>query len=358
MHTNLWRVLALMASVLFALVVCESGARVVEARRDDRPLNHRRIEDPILGHRMPAGQFGHDTNGFRNDSVPETADVVVLGDSQSWGLNVSRTGAWPQQLAQILGRSVYNMGMVGYGPAQFWALAPQALRLAPRELIVQLYLGNDFYDALKVSYTLSHYEAFRRVGLGAMSDRVTATGREEGERLGGVQEPIWARSALWRLLFSWRAQHAEYERVAAIARTTPDMLTTSGPARTSLSLAAPHARIDLSDPAIAEGARLTLAYLDAIHAMAGRRLSVVIVPMKVAVYEPVHPVYEAETKARRMILDWCANRSIACVDPTPKFRSAVERGEPVFPVSVDTHPNRFGYRLIAESVGRAFHERR
>src|SRR5262245_47084774 len=81
------------------------------------------IPDPRIGNR-PNPEFpGHDANGFRNARVPGKADVVAIGDSQTYGTGVTAEQAWPAQTAAMTQKIVYNMSFGGYSPAHalfFW----------------------------------------------------------------------------------------------------------------------------------------------------------------------------------------------------------------------------------------------
>ncbi|MCK6370549.1 MAG: hypothetical protein L6Q83_04325, partial [Gammaproteobacteria bacterium] len=72
------------------------------------------VADPVLGHRPSPLHPEHDSNGFRNRTVPESVDFVALGDSQTYGDNADRESAWPQQLSALTGRAIYNMAFGGY----------------------------------------------------------------------------------------------------------------------------------------------------------------------------------------------------------------------------------------------------
>jgi hypothetical protein len=59
------------------------------------------IKDEKLGWRPNPRTPGHDPIGFRNENVPEDVSVLAMGDSQTYGVGVSREQAWPQQLAGL-----------------------------------------------------------------------------------------------------------------------------------------------------------------------------------------------------------------------------------------------------------------
>src|SRR5262245_32295725 len=159
------------------LVIAEESLRVLEKhpgtfvinpalkrRRDEFRALLSTIPDPRLGSRVPPLAGGHDSNGFRNDSVPARVDVVAIGDSQTWGLNADRADAWPQVLARMSQSSVYNMGIGGYGPIQYLELTEDALHLSPKVIVIGFYLGNDLYDAYSMVYKTPGHEKFRKQG--------------------------------------------------------------------------------------------------------------------------------------------------------------------------------------------------
>ena len=57
---------------------------------------------PFLHDMQPLGYGPHDILGFRNYSVPRVADVVTIGDSQTYGNNAFLSGNWPSNLADRL----------------------------------------------------------------------------------------------------------------------------------------------------------------------------------------------------------------------------------------------------------------
>lgn len=89
--------------------------------------------------------------------------IVTLGDSQTWGLNATFPElTWSGRLGIITGQSVYNMGVGGYGPAQYYVLTEDAIqRFHPKLIIVALYFGNDLWDSYFVTYKFDHYKKFR-----------------------------------------------------------------------------------------------------------------------------------------------------------------------------------------------------
>lgn len=129
------------------------------------------LSDPTLGirarpfyGRLKLGHMGpHDVLGFRNLIVPAFADVVVFGDSQTYGLNTVLELNWPSQLAGQLARdcTVYNMAVGGWGPAQYLAMARHALSFRPAIFLVAFYSGNDPLDAFRYAYHFAEFKELR-----------------------------------------------------------------------------------------------------------------------------------------------------------------------------------------------------
>src|SRR6266849_719985 len=113
------KLLLMLTSVLLTLALLEVVVRLFENRIEKLQLRGgwsgqlQTLSDPKLGKRIAPNAPGHDAHGFRNASVPNHADVVTLGDSQTWGQNVETNEAWPQVLGRLSGMSLYNMGMDG-----------------------------------------------------------------------------------------------------------------------------------------------------------------------------------------------------------------------------------------------------
>ena len=76
-----------------------------------------RRERPGSGTSGNPATSDHDDWGFRNPERPSKPWVVALGDSQTYGTNVTREKAWPAVVERHTGKPVYNMAVAGYGPA-------------------------------------------------------------------------------------------------------------------------------------------------------------------------------------------------------------------------------------------------
>ncbi len=114
----------------------------------DRPKARRSYPDAPEGYPPIPIRYHADKRGFRNATDLERYDIVVLGDSFAEGSSVSDEHPWPVRLAQRTGRTVYNLGMSGYAPANYLAaLDEYGLSLSPSVVLCMIYEGNDFRSA-------------------------------------------------------------------------------------------------------------------------------------------------------------------------------------------------------------------
>jgi hypothetical protein len=101
-----------------ALLLAEFVARRVLNPEDYLKLDV--VSDDILGAvPAPSAMAEFDRWGFRNREVPETADIVAVGDSHTYGNTARMVDSWPYVLGRLTGRQVYDMALGGYGPNQY-----------------------------------------------------------------------------------------------------------------------------------------------------------------------------------------------------------------------------------------------
>ncbi|HEV7475273.1 MAG TPA: hypothetical protein VGN90_14565 [Pyrinomonadaceae bacterium] len=382
---RLFKFLLSLAGIIISLLIAEAVLRLVEKiQLGDRAVQDKLIEDPVLGFKLEAYTRGHDANGFRNDTVPSQVDLVALGDSQTWGVNVERQDAWPQQLAKISGHSVYNMALGGFGPVQYRVLTSQAFSLSPKIIVVAVYLGNDIYDAYKMAYqndahrSLQNSSAVRDLLPDTVDDRANALWTEEKEfhsnfgRASFSGWSFWLREhlALGRLLNRtglWPgSQDIDYEIDKRWAHEHPDHgAVCEEPGReTVFTTAYRLAGVDLDEPRNAEGLRITKELLKQIQTDANAKqvkLMVLLLPTKETVYAAARgrktgldssyeKLVEMEARSRSEIFATCQANGIACVDALPYLSGALQRGERLYPTTTESHPNARGYFVIASAV--------
>lgn len=154
MRQKLLNVAIALCGVIFALVIGEILARnffVLE----------KFVSDPVLERRGNAS-FGHDKNGFRNASIPDTASVVAIGDSQTYGENANMEESWPYVFSKLSGKDVYQMAFGGYGPPQYSYLFDKALEFHPDLVVIATFPCNDLRDAADDVYFGEYWKELRR----------------------------------------------------------------------------------------------------------------------------------------------------------------------------------------------------
>lgn len=95
-----------------------------------------------------------DEVGLRNsrDAFGRSQDVVLLGDSFTFGYGTSQGDTWAEALARLSGLHVYNAGVYGTGPSQeiellLFLVNEKGLKINPGATIfVLVFEGNDFSD--------------------------------------------------------------------------------------------------------------------------------------------------------------------------------------------------------------------
>jgi hypothetical protein len=353
------------------------------------------VPDARLGQRPNPALPEHDAAGWRNAVRPARAFAVAIGDSQTYGDEVAREDAWPQRLAELSGRAVYNLALGGYGPVEYERLLPEALALEPELVLVGLYAGNDFADAYLSAYPRALAPELRSgdAELVRRAEELDARGelKEAWERTRAARKG-WRHPALARAL----ERLGESSRLAALASATAraasaaparrddfgagdfpelreraaragdDLLLpfAAGELSTVFTPAARVAVIDTGDPRVEEGLRITLeAIARMAAACAGRcRLAVVAIPSKELVFSQQMfgrgagtPKAYAELALREALI-WervrraLADAGVPLVDTLPALRALVASGRNPYRGDWNGHPIAAGNQAIAEAV--------
>ncbi|MGE0871942.1 MAG: hypothetical protein AB7P03_25515 [Kofleriaceae bacterium] len=150
--------------VLGGLVVGLIVAELIFRARADGAFPHLNvyIADAELGVRLMPGAsqkvaFGGNpvthvqinSAGYRGDELPApgTDEVLVVGDSQVFGLGVEQDQAFSAVLAKALGKTVINAGVPTYGPGEYRAvIAEQLAQRHPKTVVLTINLVNDLFE--------------------------------------------------------------------------------------------------------------------------------------------------------------------------------------------------------------------
>lgn len=385
-------VLVLASLVLAELLLHLLGAASHDIRSVLTPpveRNTRWVEDTRLRLRSNPLWLEHDANGYRNAHAMTHADIVALGDSNTYGSFVAREAAWPQLLADRTGVSVYNMGVGGYGPGQYFLQIEDALRLSPKLIIVALYFGNDFVDTFvlaqrnpeiralasltvsnRTAQSLETSEALQRLER-EMSRRSQCS--EVSPSMANRKQPVPSATGRWLahnvMLYALVSNLIATLREQLPAREMPALSTAStgncanfagGKWRTSFNVPYVSAALDKRDPRIELGFEISRTALERIHRRVradGGELLLVLLPTKESAFwdkiaKPerfagLRELVAEEARWRVQLTDALRKQDVPILDLLPALRDA-----PVQPYfeNTDGHPNEAGHRLIADVI--------
>ena len=296
------------------------------------------INDPVVGVRgkpfLPAVHgFGpHDLLGFRNSGVPRIADVIVLGDSQTYGNNALLSQNWPTQLEELLANvSVYAMAIGSWSGPQYLMMMRKAFAFQPQAVVIAFYTGNDSLEAFRSAYSI---ESFADLQI----DKTVSI--DSLPNYPSVPQPkdIW--------------------RVALGADTT----VAFNPKRRLLAN-------DSNQPAARIGYEILKGIVGKIGALAqssGVKTFVTIIPTKELAFHPLllskqitlSPVYEELIKAERSQIQKLKGTidsasDVTYIDTMTPLQDAVSSSPMVYPLDPDGHPLVLGYTVIAQTVAEA-----
>jgi hypothetical protein len=360
------------ASVGVGLLLCEFGSRLVLNPADY--LNVAMVKDPVLG-RTPSAtaRGGFDALGFRNRTVPETAEIVAIGDSQTYGNAATMDDSWPYALGRLTGRHVYNMGLGGYGPNQYYEiLKTKALALKPRMVICGLSVTDDFDNAFHLTYGLEYW-AYLRALPGVKVDFDTwDTGANITPSLQKKMR-LWLskHSVVYQLVVhaGWGERLNGELQIRNAAKLYPGLAT-------SLIIPEKHIEeafqptgglhgLDQNRESVREGMRITFELLKEMNETCQKnhiQFLVVVIPTKemvfsqylehnpkIALSDVVDKLLVDERVALGRTFKFLSDANIPYVDPLAALQKSADQG--LFSRSAaDMHPNKNGYRIIAEAV--------
>jgi hypothetical protein len=225
-----------LAMMLGGLAVGLGAAEAVFYQRDGGAFPHLNVyvPDPELGVRLMPGAtervaFGGNPitsvqinrEGYRGDELPPPGkdDVLVVGDSQVFGLGVEQDQTFSAVLARAIGRPVMNGGVPTYGPAEYRAvIAEQLAKRHPRTVVLTINLVNDLFEA-------QHLDRDRHAVWDGWAVRKETAPDSVAEFPG--RDFLYRRSHLFFALRKWR--HADDkidERGVASEGTWKDIVST------------------------------------------------------------------------------------------------------------------------------------
>jgi len=311
-----------------------------------------RVPDPILGYRLSPGLGDVDANGFRNPPSDETRfDIIAIGDSHTQGFGVAREEAWPFVLGDELGRSVYNLGVGGYGFLHYRELLARAAAMEPRYVVVGLFLANDIRPGVCATVPPAYYA--RLLAEGFVHTPCTAPARRES----GFVERLSERVALISIL----------RRSAQLVRLrSADLIRLPGTALSRERVRLSAWATDIDDQEVRANFEASLKMLaDAAATLAehGTTLTVLLIPSEYVVLTTwakqedfgLPPEFSAanEVELMRLYSDRLRAAGIPVRDATPyvvaAYAKSVDEGETFYPLD-DGHPLAAGQRSYAAAA--------
>ena len=356
-----------LVSVVFGLAAGEIGLRTASWLAPPDTSSYRRLAgDALLKRRGNPAFPEHDSRGFRNPAALDRADVVLLGDSVTYGAEVAPDETWGHVLATEIGAVEYNMAIPGWGPGQAAFVLPDALALKPKTVLYGFYFGNDVLD------TLDAPAPGRRRDPEVSAAEVHLRCRcRRYPRLMGVRGFVRRHSRIYGLVrnLPWNVPPPSDTNDAAAARRWAESDADDEHAffddaqwRTVFNVPSAFCALDDSDPRIRDGVEIALSILLAMARdveNAGAAFAVALLPTKESVFAPrvadldawedLAALVAAESRLRDELTDVLRAKGVPVLDLLPPLRAAPE--QPYF-VGFDTHPNVAGHRAIGLAVAR------
>jgi hypothetical protein len=364
-------VVVVLVSLLFGTILCEVGARFVLNPADY--LSVTTLRDPVLGMTIAPDSPGFDKWGFRNPAVPESVDVLALGDSHTFGNTAKMDEAWPSVVQRQTGLTVYNMGLGGYGPNQYYQLlTTRGLSLHPKRVVLGLYMGDDFENAFSTTYGLDHWASLRTGRWGKVEADIWGDAEPPG-RFKILRNWLSRNSMIYRLVVhgpALRRLKGSLQTKLADATRDPSVTTFDSADGTFHEAFRPirvAAGLDQGRAEVKEGMRLTFHFLQEMNLAcrkSGCSFSVVIIPTKETVFarylqsdpqlnlkDVVNAVITNEQIATAVVEKFLRDAGIPYVVTLSALRERVTE-QLYYRGPADMHPGPNGYRVIGETVAR------
>jgi hypothetical protein len=370
LKTFLINIIVFGVSVCICLVLCEFASRFFLNASDFLSLEV--VNDPILGWvPSPSAMAGFDKWGFRNRKVPESSEIVAVGDSHTYGNTARMVDSWPYVVARETGRPVYNMGLGGYGPNQYYFLSKtKALQLKPKVLLWGLYMGDDFDNAFQITYGLDYWKGLRELPPQKVDANITELPATD---TGIRRMRVWLsrHSVMYQLVFhsGFGGRVTGEVQIRNASQLYPGYATSLIlPEKNILEAFRPRillSGLDQLDPRVREGMRITFKLMKEMNDICRQnqiQFVVVVIPTKEMVFseylehdpklplgDVIDKLLQNERLAEAGTFKFLADNSISVVYPLPALKKSI--GEGLYARTAnDMHPNRNGYRVIGQSV--------
>jgi len=293
------------------------------------------IQDPWLTRARPlvpdVGAMGpHDLLGFRNRHIPTAADIVTIGDSQTYGNNAALEDNWPSRMGEALGAprpTVYNLSTGAWSALEYLYIGTRASVFQPKVVVVAFYSGNDPLGAFLPAYGNPLWAGYRpdpglhksdapAVAFPAPPEQQWQTQYRNGSRMIFTPELRHSNSR------NQPAVNAGWNIMEEAARRLVDYYQ-GGAVQLVLTII-PTKELVMSARVREEGIAAPAGYLDLVADERSR------------------------IQAFAQVLGTLAQATY--VDLLDPLQQAAREGRPLYPEGPDGHPLAAGYRVIGEAI--------
>jgi hypothetical protein len=281
--------------------------------------------------------------------------------------------SWPHVLAKLSGKNVYNLGMGGYGPNQYYhLLTTKGLQLKPKMVICGIYMGDDFDNAFRITYGFEHWSSLREGGLRNVDPDIWEK-QDPGPRPTFQKRVrIWLseNSVMYKLVFHGLLQGIKGRvQIANATKIYPETTALILPEKGIQEAFRPKGvlrGLDQGSEGVQEGMRITLRLLREMNTICSTnniKFIAAIIPTKESVFahhlktreniemaETLKAVIENERIARENLCRQFSEANIEFIDLLPHLVKAADSEQIYTFAATDMHPNRNGYRVIAEGL--------
>jgi len=278
--------------------------------------------------------------------------------------------SWPAALGEIRHASVYNMSLGGYGPIQYlYLMRTKAVKLHPKTVIVGFYFGNDFLDVYNEVRFNKNWSAYGQ--LGEYSEKMPAFVYPTlpPKFLGGLRDWLSRHSVTYAIVT--RTSVFDFirrrEMASRFSHDSENLIAFHEDKHNQIFNLSPNARfLDLRDPRIESAMAITKKVISDMHKLGEKdrfRLILALIPTKERVYGKLldqtgylnkyprlRDAVNQEDAARSELIGFLERNNIDHVDLLPELETKVEKQE-LYPLT-DGHPNKDGYRVIAEPINQ------
>ena len=141
-------------------------------RTSDYETDEYILPDPYIKRAKPLfpdlGGIGpNDILGFRNRNIPNVSDVIIIGDSQTYGNNARIETNWPNLFMKNLNSNKttlithYDIAVGGWGAIEYLEIFYKSLLFQPKTVIVAFYTGNDSLETFRLAYSNDRWSEYQ-----------------------------------------------------------------------------------------------------------------------------------------------------------------------------------------------------